>query len=302
MPSITVDGREIDLSRTDKPLFPDGTTKGDLIEYYRKIADAMIPYMADRPLVMHRFPDGVGGEDFYQKDMPDYFPRWIHHVTVEKEGGTVTHVVCDNAATLVYLADQACITPHLWLSRRDRLHHPDRMILDLDPANGDFDDVRAGALLLRDALEEVGLTPFVMTTGSRGLHVVVPLNASDDFDRVRHFAGRLASHIAREDPKHFTTEQRKAKRRNRVFIDLARNAYAQTAVAPYSVRARERPYVATPLDWKEVNNAGLTATGYTIRNIFRRLGQREDPWRDMNRYASSMEAAREKLNRLISDR
>jgi bifunctional non-homologous end joining protein LigD len=283
---MNVQGREIKLSHQDKPLFPDGTTKGDLVRYYLKIGETMVPHMAGRPLAMHRFPDGVEGESFYQKDMPDYFPPWIHHVTLEKEDGTVTHVVCDDVATLVYLANQACITPHLWLSKRQSLHHPDRLIFDLDPSDESFEAVREGALFLKKLLEGAGLTPFVMTTGGRGLHVTVPLDAQVDFDTVRAMALSLAQQLVRADPDRFTTEQRKVKRAGRVFIDTNRNAYAQTAVAPYAVRARQHPSVATPLDWDEVNDTSLTPDKYTLENIFRRLAQKPDPWRDIDRHAA----------------
>jgi len=292
---MRIDGHEIHLSREDKQLFPDGTTKGELIAYYREVAPTMLPHLRRRPLTMHRFPDGVAGESFYQQDMPDYFPGWIHHVMVKKEGGKVTHVVCDDAATLVYLANQACITPHMWLSRRDRLHHPDRLVFDFDPSAEDFAPVREGARRLKDLLTAAGLTPFVMTTGSRGLHVVAPLDGEADFDTVRQFATRVADILSEQNSEAFTTERLKAKRGGRVFIDVARNAYAQTAVAPYAVRARSVPYVATPLEWDEIGDADLTPTKYSIQNIFRRLGQKGDPWRDIDAELGSIKPASEYL-------
>jgi DNA ligase D-like protein (predicted polymerase) len=169
--------------------------------------------------------------------VPEYFPEWIKTVTVRKARGSVTHVVVDRAATLVYLADQACITPHVWLSRVDRPHHPDRLIFDLDPSGRTFDPVVAAARALREVLEAIDLVPYLMTTGSRGLHVVVPLDRSADFDTARALAGHVAASVADQAPDRFTVEQRKEKRRGRVYLDTMRNACAQTAVAPYAVRA-----------------------------------------------------------------
>jgi bifunctional non-homologous end joining protein LigD len=240
----------------------------------------MLPHLAGRPLSMHRFPDGVGGKSFFQKDAPDYFPGWIHTEEVPKEGGTVNHVVCDDAATLVYLAGQAVLTPHVWLSRVDDLDHPDRMIFDLDPPGDDPErdaaQVRRAARRVRGALEDLGLPTFLMTTGSKGFHVVVPLARRETFDQVRGFARTLARRLAEGDPERLTVEPRKAKRAGRVFLDYLRNGYAQTTVAPYAVRPRPGAPVATPVDWDELD--GLDPRRYTVANLFRRLAQKEDPW------------------------
>ena len=186
---VRVGRHTLPLSSLDKVLFPDaGVTKGDVVEHYRRVAARMVPHMKGRPVSMQRFPDGIEGQGFFQKDAPDYFPDWIRRVTVEKKGGTVEHAVCDDAATLVYLANQNCITPHVWLSRADRLNHPDRLIFDLDPSGDDFEQVRFAAGVLRDLLVDLGLVPFPMTTGGRGLHLLVPLDRKSDFDAVRSFA------------------------------------------------------------------------------------------------------------------
>lgn len=285
-----------DTSNEDKVFFPeDDITKGDLIEYYHKIAEHMLPHVKDRPLMMHRFPDGINGKDFYHKEIPDYFPDWIDRVEVKKEDGTVHHVVCNKQAALVYLADQACITPHVWLSRSDSIYHPDRLIFDLDPPGNDFAPVRKAAVRLRELLDELGLDSFPMTTGSRGMHVVVPLNRRDDFDAVRQFARNAALVLAEQYPDELTVEARKDKRGGRLYLDTARNAYAQTGVAPYSVRARDGAPVAAPLDWQELGRRKLTAQTYTVTNIFRRLGARDDPWQGLNRRGRSLDPARKKL-------
>jgi len=291
----------IETSKEDKVFFPDAEiTKGDLIDYYDRIADHMLPLMKNRPVMMHRFPDGIKGKNFYHKNVPDYFPNWIDTVLVKKEDGTVTHVVCNKQATLVYLADQACITPHIWLSRSDRIHNPDRMIFDLDPPEDNFGPVQDAAFMVHDLLDVMDLDSFPMTTGSRGLHVIVPLNREADFDTVCAFAQQAAEFLAGQHPDELTVEPRKNKRGSRLFLDTARNDYGQTAVAPYSVRAVKNAPLATPLDWFELKKSELTARTYTMNNIFRRLSQKDDPWQGLNRRGKSLTRARKKLKELRS--
>ena len=287
--SIDVDGREIAIGHADKALFPDdGITKLDLAGYYARIATVAIPHYRDRALSMHRFPDGIGEDGFFQKQIGDHFPEWIERITLPKADGEVTYVVADRAATLVYLADQACITPHLALSRNDRPHHPDRMIFDLDPSDDDFGKVRQAARAVKGLLDELDLASFVQTTGSRGLHVVVPLDRGEDFDAVREFAHRCCRRLAGEQPDLLTVEQRKSKRGDRVFLDDLRNAYGQTSVGPYGVRARPGAPVATPLHWEEVWRESLHPRKYHLGNLFRRLGQVQDPWADIARHAQGL--------------
>ena len=296
---ITVGGRTIQLSSLDKVLFPEsGITKGNLITYYRRMAATMVPFMEGRPLTMHRFPNGIGASGFYQKEAPDYFPEWIRRVciAVEEEGGEEQpQIICEERATLVYLANQACITPHIWPSRVDKLHYPDKLIFDLDPSGNDFALVRETALDLQQLLSEVGLVPFVMTTGSKGLHVVVPLKRTAGFDFVRALARDLAGVLAQRKPDKYTVAMRKRKRGGRIFLDYLRNSFAQNSVTPYAVRARPGAPVATPLEWDEVDDKQLHSQRYTIKNIFRRLGQKEDPWQQMMAQARTLEPARRRL-------
>lgn len=296
MGTIQLGPHTVETSSEDKVLFPDaGLTKGDLIDYYRRVADRMLPYLEGRPATMKRYPDGIDADGFYQQKASDYFPDFVERVEVPKEdGGTVTHAVIGNAAALVYLANQNTITPHVWLSRVDALRQPDRVLFDLDPPEGDdFGPVRDAARHLRARLEDVGLTAFVMTTGSKGVHVVAPIRRGPDFDDTRAFARELADALARDVPDAFTTEQRKDKRRGRVFLDTLRNAYGQTAVPPYAVRARPGAPVATPVDWDELSD--VTPRRYTIENLFRRLGQKDDPWQGFARHAASLDRARDAL-------
>jgi bifunctional non-homologous end joining protein LigD len=288
----------VEVTNADKVLFPgSGITKGELVEYYRDISEVMLPHIRDRPLMMHRYPDGIGKEGFYQKEASDHFPDWIDTVKVKAvQGKTVTHVVCGNTATLVYLAQEATITPHVWLSRTGRLHNPDKMIFDLDPPGDDFEIVRSTALDFRELLGEMGLASFVMTTGSRGVHVVVPLDREAGFDEARAVARALAGKLEERKPDELTTAQYKSKRKGRLFLDTARNAYGQTGVAPYAVREKEGAPVATPLDWDELGDSGLGPRSYSIGNIFRRLGQREDPWKHFFRHAQGLARVKEKLD------
>jgi bifunctional non-homologous end joining protein LigD len=289
----------VEISNPDKALFPDGLTKAELARYYERIAETMLPHVRRRPLHMQRFPDGIEGEEIQQKQAPDYFPDFVERVRVKrKRGGSVEHVMIENAETLVYLADQACITPHVWLSRVDKLDHPDQLVFDLDPPGRDLAPVRDAARALRELLEEVGLAAYVKTTGSRGLHVVTPLDRSVRFEETRAFARELAALLAEREPKRFTVEQRKAKRRGRLYFDTARNAYAQTAVAPYAVRALPGAPVACPLDWRELGR--VEPQQFTVRNIARRLARKPDPWADIGSDARSLRNPQRRLAQLRS--
>jgi bifunctional non-homologous end joining protein LigD len=291
----------IDITHADRVLFPDGTTKGDLAAYYRKIAVHILPHLRDRPLMLQRFPQGVKKEGFYQKDVGDHAPDWLRTVEVAKEGGTVHHPICNDETTLAYIVNQNCVTIHSWLSRVDDLRRPDRMIFDLDPSKGaDFDTVRQAAYWLREILDEVELRCYVQTTGSRGLHVIVPLRPEADFDDVRSFARTVADVLARRYPEELTTEARKAARGDRIYLDVMRNAYAQTAVTPYSVRSVDVPAVATPLRWDDLADGRLSPQRYTIHNVSRRLARICDPWPGFTRAARSLKAPARRLEKLTA--
>jgi bifunctional non-homologous end joining protein LigD len=290
--------RTVEISRPDKELFP-GITKADLARYYERVAATMLPHLADRPLNLERYPDGIAGQRIMQQRAGEHFPDWIRRVRVPKSGGTVDHVVAGEPATLVYLAGQAAITLHPWLSRADRLERPDRIIFDLDPSGEDVAEVARGARAIGEVLRELGLEPWAMTSGSRGYHVLVPLQRRDDFDVVREFARGVAAVAAARDPELFTVEQRKAKRGERILIDVMRNAYAHTAVAPYAVRARPAAPVATPLRWDELSDPDIRPDRFTIAEVPGRLERGGDPWADLRRHAVSLGAARRRLERAL---
>ncbi|WP_328878193.1 non-homologous end-joining DNA ligase [Streptomyces sp. NBC_00299] len=293
--------RTVEVKRVDKVLFPgDGGakeyTKGDLVDYYRAVAAFMLPHLRGRPLMLERHPDGVDGPQFMQKNTPEHYPDWITRVEVAKEDGTVRHTVCDDVATLVFLADQACLTLHRWLSRTDDIDRPDRMVFDLDPAGDDFGQVREAAGLLGELLDELKLPSAPMTTGSRGLHIVVPLKGEEDFDQVRAFARDVADTLVDAHPDRLTTAARKKDRGDRLYLDIQRNAYAQTAVAPYTVRPRPGAPVATPLTWSHLDDPDLDARRWTIADAVEQA--RTNPWEGVMSRPRALEPARRRLDAL----
>jgi bifunctional non-homologous end joining protein LigD len=299
--SIQCDRHTIKLTHQDKIMFPKaGLSKADLIHYYHTIAPIMLPYLQNRPLTLHRFTDGIAAPGFYQKNAADYFPSWIKRVSIaKKEGGTTPYVVCNSTATLIYLTNQLTIEYHPWLSRSDNLNKPDKMIFDLDPAGkATFELVISTALIIRKLLETLELPAFVMTTGSRGVHVVVPLKRVHSFETVRTFAHDVALHLAKLYPKEITAEMRIANRGNCIFIDSLRNAFAQTGIAPYSVRAHEYAPVATPLAWKELGTTTTASTDHTIVTVPKRVAHIKDPWADFSAQAVSLSKAIKALARL----
>jgi bifunctional non-homologous end joining protein LigD len=297
---IEASGHTIKLSNVDKVLFPDGgITKGDMLDYYREVAPLMLPHLHGRPLNLHRFPDGVGAKGFYQQEAADYFPDWLRTVEVPAGNGkgTVRHPVCEDEAALLYLANLASVEFHVWLSTADALHRPDLLVVDLDPPDGvQLDELREAARSVRAEFEELGLTPFVQTTGGRGFHVTAPLDHTADYDLVRPLAHDVARLLARRAPDRFTTEQRKAARGERIFLDTNRDAYGQTVVAPYSLRSRAGAPAATPIDWDELGR--VEPDHYGVGNMRRRLAQKSDPWAKLHQHAADAAQIRTRLDEL----
>lgn len=292
---------KVTITHPDKLLFPKSKiTKRELSDYYRMIAKRMLPLIKNRPISMKRYPQGISKISFFQKNAPAGHPDWLKTVRVGRQGKEDIHMVlCNDLATLMWLANQNCITPHIWLSRIDKPRYPDRLIFDLDPPpKGGFQDVVGAAKALKEILEKkLKLKTFVNTTGSKGLHVVIPIKREFDFDVVRKFARSIASLLAKSDPKKYTTEIRKEKRKNRIFIDVVRNAFGQTVVAPYGVRAMEGAPVATPIYWEELKNKSLKSTSFTIRNIKSRL--KKNPWANLERSSKSIKQAMKLLEKGI---
>lgn len=285
----------ITARRLEKPLFPgtretDAITKGRVIDYYRRIADTLLPHLEGRPVSLQRCPDGID-DCFFQKNVPDHFPDWVERARLPAENQSVDYLLIPNVATLVYIADQGAIALHPGLSRVDRPEHPDRLIFDLDPPGNRFAEVRWAARILRQSLEAMDMPSFLMSTGSRGLHVVVPLDRSASFDETREFARELAEHLAEKYPDRLTVEQRKKQRKGRVFLDYLRNAYGQTSIAPYSLRTLPGAPIAAPLEWNELDRR-LRPDRWKVANMFRRLAQRPDPFAGIQRHGVALDSGR----------
>jgi bifunctional non-homologous end joining protein LigD len=291
----------VEITSPDKLLFPDdGITKAGLASYYERVAEWMLPHVRGRPVSMQRFPDGIARKGFFHKDAPDHFPDWIRRVEVPKSGGTITHVYVTGADTLVYLVGQNTITPHVWLSRADRIAQPDRIVFDLDPPPGrEFGSVRRAARATGELLQELGLAPFAQVTGSKGIHVWAPLRRRAHYEDVRELARRAAQVLAERHPDELTTEFRKNKRDGRILVDVARNGYAQTVVPPYAVRPRPGAPVAVPIEWDELSDSRLTPDRWTVKTVLRRLGAKGDPWADMHSYARGIARARKRIDSLL---
>ena len=286
---LRIGRRDVKLTHPEKVLFAKaGLTKRDLARHYERVAEVMLPYVRERPLALQAFPDGIDGKGFFMKNLPKYFPEWVGRATMDKRDGTVTHVLANDAATLVYLAGQNVITPHQWLSRADEPRKPDRLIIDFDPSGTGFADVRAAARDAGDRLRAAGLEVYAMVTGSRGIHVIAPMRRDAGFSEVHRFARAMAEDMVRDNPKRLTLEWHKAERGTKIFVDVNRNAYAQHAVSPYGVRARPRAPVATPLHWEELADGSLKPDRWTVKTIGARVEAEGDPWKGMNRRARKL--------------
>ncbi len=301
-----VGSRTLSLSNLEKVLWPrDGYTKGDLIAYYERIAPYALAHLKDRPLTLQRYPNGIDGEAFFEKQVPRGMPDWIARVTVPTPGGSrseVTFPVCNDAPSLVYMANLAAIVLHIWTSRVGALEEPDFVIFDLDP--GEQCTLRTLAtvtLAIRDLLAEIGLKGLVKTTGGYGLHLVLPLATGYSYETAKIFAELVARHAADELGDLVTLTRTVAKRpQSAVYIDYVQVGLGKTIVAPYSVRARDGAPVSTPLVWSEVEAFARRRTPtapadtfakYTIRTTSKRLDREGDLWGGKAWKGQQLEAA-----------
>lgn len=284
-------------TNTDRVMFPtDGITKGELLAYYKDIADLMVPELRGRPLSVVRYTKGIDKGGFFQKHWQKHFPAWLDSI----EAGTKTLVrypIVDTAAGLVYMANQGSIEFHIWTSRKDALERPDLLVFDLDPPDGRFDLVRRAAQLLRELFEQIGLPAFVKTTGSKGLHVVAPLDDESTFADVSAFGTRVGSLLCRRHPDILTMEFYKKDRKGRLFMDVMRNAPGATIVAPYSIRGKPGAPISIPIDWSEVGDPALRADAVRLRDIRDRLDRRGDPWRELRTAPAALGNAARSLDR-----
>jgi bifunctional non-homologous end joining protein LigD len=284
------------ITHPEKVLFPeDGITKGELAAYYEMIAPVMLPHIVRRPVTMERFPSGIGHKGFLQKDVSKGFPEWLERVEVPKKDGVVHHPLVTDTESLLWLANQNSITPHVWTSRAPDVYYPDICIFDLDPSIDDFDMLRRAAFAVRDQLDELGLPSWVKTSGSKGFHIAVPLDGKSNMGDVERFAHTVGAMLVRNDPKHLTQEFHKVDRGTRVLIDTGRNGWSATHAAAYAVRAKAGAPVSAPCTWEEVESGRVMPRTFTLRNMAERIKEAGDLWADMRRRRRSLRHALEKL-------
>ena len=284
------------ITHPDKVLFPDdGITKGELAAYYETIAPLLLPYLRGRPITMERYPSGIGAKGFFHKNVARGFPAWLERVEVPKKGGTVHHPLVSDVRSLLWLANQNSITPHAWTSRVPDLRHPDLCVFDLDPAIEDAEALRAAALAVRDLLQELDLQSWVKTSGSKGFHIVVPLEAGTSFREVARFSDRVGALLVKRHPDRLTQEFSKSDRQGRILIDTGRNAYSATFAAAYAVRPRTGAPISAPVSWEEVESGAVGPATFTLRTMGKRVAEVGDLWTALLERPQSLERAMESL-------
>ena len=294
--------RIVHFTNLDKSFWPeDGYVKGDLVDYYREIAPWILPYLADRPVVLTRFPDGIHGKSFFQKNAPDFAPAWIRRVRLYSEGSErdLDYFVADDPESLLYVANSAGIPLHIWQSRVANISRPDFCVLDLDPKDAPFADVVRIALFLKELCDRIGLPSFVKTSGSTGLHVLVPLGGQVTYEQSRNIGHLLALMAVRELDGIATVARLPARREGKVYVDYLQNGHGRLIVAPYCVRPLPGAPVSTPLGWSEVG-AGLSIADHTIRTVPQRMASRGDPMYEVLEARPDLAHGLERLADLIS--
>jgi bifunctional non-homologous end joining protein LigD len=296
---VSAPSDKVVITHPDKVLFPDdGITKGQLAAYYGAVSSMIVPHLKGRPVTMERYPSGIGKKGFWQKDVSKGFPSWLERVEVPKKDGVVHHPVITDSRSLMWVTNQNTITQHVWTSRLPELHYPDICVFDLDPSTDDRDSVRAAAVGLRDLLEKLGLPSWVKTTGSKGFHIVVPLDGKMDMGKVARFANEVGTLFTKLAPDALTQEFSKADRRGRIYVDTGRNGYSATFAAPYTVRAKPGAPVSAPCTWEEIERGTVDPGTFTLRNMAERIEAVGDLWADMKRRGRSLKGPIEKLRSL----
>ncbi len=291
------------ITHPEKILFPDdGITKGDVAAYYEALAPVIVPHLVGRPITMERYPSGIGEQGFWQKDVSRGFPAWLRRVEVPKKDGVVHHPLVTDTRSLLWITNQNTITQHVWTSRTPRLEYPDLCVFDLDPPAAGSTDIRAAAIELRDLLAELSLPSWVKTSGSKGFHVVVPLNGRTHIDTVAAFAHGVGALLVRRAADRLTQEFSKAARRGRIYVDTGRNGYGATFAAPYTLRARRGAPVSAPCTWEEMERGDVHPGSFTLRDLPGRIAAVGDLWAGLRRRGRSLRQPLEKLRRQIGDR
>src|SRR4051812_34527359 len=284
------------ITHPDKLLFPeDGITKGDLANYYEAVAPVMLPHLRGRPITMERYPAGIDKKGFWQKDVSKGFPAWLQRVEVPKKDGVIHYPIVTDTQSLLWITNQNTVTQHVWTSRVPRLDYPDLCVFDLDPSTDDAAAVRAAAIDLRDLLEELGLPSWIKTSGSKGFHIVVPVDGKTHIRLVARFANEVGQVFVSRAPDRLTQEFSKADRKGRIYVDTGRNGYSATFAAAYTVRAQRGAPVSAPCTWKEVERGEVGPQTFTLRNMPDRIAKVGDVWIDMRRRGRSLKRPMQKL-------
>lgn len=293
---VEIEGRVLALSNLEKEMWPgENITKAHLIKYYVEMAPVLLPYIRNRPLVMKRYPDGIGGQYFYQKECPPYAPDWVETYPVRHTRKVINYIVCNDTPTLAWMAGQGCLEIHAWLSRVDNIDCPDLAVFDLDPAEGvPFRVVRQVALIVRRLLEQFNITGFPKTSGSSGMHVFIPLEDRYSFPRVTAMMKYLAHMILRAHPDLVTVERSKARRKGKVYLDYLQNGRGKTMAFPYSLRPLPGAPVSTPLTWEEVESGDFAPGSINMRNVGQRVSRQGDPF-------AGIFTARQDLDQLLEE-
>lgn len=279
---VAVNGHEVKLTNLDKLIWPEGLTKAHLVKYYREIAPYILPYLYNRPLVMKRYPDGVVGESFYQKECPEYAPDWIIRYPVEHSEKVVNYIICNDIATLVWLANQGCLEMHPWLSRIENIECPDIAVMDLDPSEGaSFNDVLKIALLVKEALDQFNLQSYPKTSGATGLHIFVPIKPVYAYQTVTKAMQYVAELIVKINPEQATVERKVVQRQGKVYLDYLQNGRGKTMAFPYSLRPLPGAPVSTPLYWEEAESMNIAPDAFSIYNIISRIEEIGDIYYDV---------------------
>jgi bifunctional non-homologous end joining protein LigD len=285
------------ITHPEKVLFPeDGITKGDLAAYYEAVAPLMVPHMSGRPVTMERYPSGIGHKGFFHKDVSKGFPEWLERVEVPKKDGVVHHPIVRDARSLLWITNQNCITPHVWTSRTPHLYYPDICVFDLDPSRPDLDRLNEAAFALRDLLAELDLTSWVKTSGSKGVHIVVPLDGKAPMGDVARFANAVGAALVQRHPDRLTQEFSKADRGTRIYVDTGRNGYSATFAAAYAVRAKPGAPVSAPCTWEELAQGDASPQAFTVRNMAERVDRVGDLWADLRKTRYSVASRLKKLS------
>lgn len=295
---VEIEGKQVKLTNLDKVWFPkDRYTKSHIMKHYQSLAEVVLPYVKDRPESLNRFPDGIEGESFYQKDL-EHHPDWAEIYEDKSDTKTVNYLVCNDKATLAYMVNLGCIDLNPWNSRVASPDRPDYMIIDLDPEDIGFEKVVESALLVADVLSSIGVEGYPKTSGKTGIHIYIPLGAKYTYEQCRHF-GQLVATLAHQQEPGFTSIERKPiNRQKKVYLDYLQNSEGQTLASPYSVRPVEGAWVSTPLKWSEVNKK-LHPSQHTIENIEKRVDKVGDLFKPVLGKGIDLEACLQKLSGLL---